>query len=103
MHSKESTPPPTAEEWQADLAYMAAEMERKHKNLYANISRAQFAEATQHLHARIPGLARHAIIVELARLAALIGDGHTNLYLDSPAAVLGFHRYPLKLGWLDGV
>jgi len=94
---------PTAAEWQADLAYLAAEMERKHKNLYANITRAAFAEAVRCLHSRIPALARHQIIVELARLAALIGDGHTNLYLDSPAPVLGFHRYPLKLGLLDEV
>lgn len=94
---------PTAEEWRADLHHLVAEMERKHRNLYANITRAAFAAEVERLHARIPALARHEVIVQLARLAARIGDGHTNLYLDSPAPVLGFHRYPLKLGYLDDV
>jgi hypothetical protein len=98
MITAETIRTPTAEAWRTDLSYLADELERKHKNLYANISRARFAAAVQALHARIPALARHEVIVELARLAALIGDGHTNLYLDANPRVLGFHRYPLRLG-----
>jgi hypothetical protein len=94
MITAETIRTPTAEAWRTDLSYLADELERKHKNLYANIAPAQFAAAVQHLHARIPALARHEVIVELARLVAMIGDGHTNLYLDANPAVLGFQRYP---------
>lgn len=103
MDNDPVAPAPTAEEWQADLTYLAAEMEGKHKNLYANIPRDEWAGAVQRLHTQIPALARHEVIVGLARLAALVGDGHTNLYLDSKAPGLGFHRWPVRLGLLEGV
>jgi hypothetical protein len=44
--------------------------------------------------ARIPALAGYEIVVELARLVALVGDGHTRLPLTE---VPGFRRYPLRL------
>src|SRR5918993_3237615 len=53
----------TAEQWRADLAWMAAEMERRHKNLYHTVSREKFAAAVKALHERIPSLKRNEIIV----------------------------------------
>jgi hypothetical protein len=40
---------------------------------------AQFETAIKCLQERIPSLARHQIIVELARIVAMVGDGHTNI------------------------
>ena len=89
--------------WREDLAYMAREMARRHRNLYHTISRAQFDSAVAELDRRIPSLARHQVIVEMARIAALIGDGHTNIAPTRDTAI-GFRTLPVKLysfrdGW----
>src|SRR4030095_3567394 len=68
-----------AEKWRADLHFMAGPMAKDHKNLFHSITREQFSSAIDDLDRRIPGLARHQIIVEMARIVALVGDGHTNI------------------------
>src|SRR5262245_66626648 len=82
--------------WQEDLRFMAVELPKRHANLYHTVTRGQFEQAVAALEERIPMLARHQIIVELARIVALIGDGHTSIDLldDLP---LDFRRYPLRL------
>src|SRR5215210_2357872 len=60
-----------AEKWREDLSHMAREMEARHKDLFHTIRREQFEGAVRKLHERIPALARHQIIVEMARLAAM--------------------------------
>jgi tetratricopeptide (TPR) repeat protein len=94
-----SSPPLTRAEaarWREDLRFMAAEMPRRHRNLFHSMSRTDFARAVRRLDARIPTLRRHEVILELARLAALVGDGHTNV---APArdSTIGFHALPLIL------
>jgi tetratricopeptide (TPR) repeat protein len=88
--------PLTAEQWREDLRFMAAEMERRHRNLYHSVSRQTFAAAVADLHARIPSLQRHEIIVGMMRIAAMVGDGHTNV---SPLkdSSFGFRSLPLRL------
>lgn len=84
--------------WLADLRYLAAELPRCHQNLYHTMSRERFETAVAALEARIPTLSRHAVVVELARLVALIGDGHT--YLDLGIFKnndVAFRRYPIRL------
>jgi hypothetical protein len=68
-----------AERWQEDLRYLAEEMPKRHKNLYHTMTRSEFETAIKRLQERIPSLARHEIIVELARIVAMVGDGHTNI------------------------
>jgi hypothetical protein len=82
--------------WQDDLRFMAAELPKRHANLFHTITRTQFKQAVAALEESIPALARHQIIVELARIVALIGDGHTSIdMLDDPT--IDFRRYPLRL------
>jgi tetratricopeptide (TPR) repeat protein len=85
-----------AERWREDLRYMAREMEARHKNLFHTTTREQFYAAVKRLDERIPALARHQIIVELMRIVASVGDGHTNL---SPTRdpKIGFRTLPVKL------
>jgi tetratricopeptide (TPR) repeat protein len=85
-----------AERWREDLRHMAREMETRHRNLFHTTTREQFEGLVRRLHERIPGLARHQIIVELARIAAGVGDGHTNVAPTRDPKV-GFHTLPLKL------
>jgi hypothetical protein len=65
--------------WREDLEVMAREMARRHRNLFHQVPPARFDSAVAALHQRIPALQRHQIIVEMARIVALVGDGHTNI------------------------
>jgi hypothetical protein len=85
-----------AEKWREDLRFMAQELPTRHKNLFHTMTRQQFDDAVRKLDERIPSLARHQIIVELARIVAMAGDGHTsiNFLFDSK---IGFRYYPVAL------
>jgi tetratricopeptide (TPR) repeat protein len=82
--------------WREDLRFMAREMEKRHRNLYHTVSRATFDSAVASLDRRIPALARHEVIVELARIAALVQDGHTNV-APTRDPQIGFTTLPVKL------
>lgn len=88
-------PQPKAAAWQADLRQLATELPKRHANLFARMSREAFERAGASLAKRLPELQGHEVAVELARLVAMVGDGHTELSLTQPA--LGFRRYPLGL------
>jgi tetratricopeptide (TPR) repeat protein len=85
-----------AERWREDLRYVAREMEARHRNLFHTTTREQFEGAVKRLDERIPTLARHQIVVELARIAALVGDGHTNV-APTRDPKIGFRTLPFKL------
>ena len=84
------------EKWRADLRFMAEEMTRRHKNLFHTVSREEFAKAVKSLDERLPSLARHQIIVEMAKIVTMIGDGHTNI-APTRDPKIGFRVYPIKL------
>ena len=75
---------------------MAAEMPKYHKNLFHTMTREQFEGAVTKLDARIPSLRRYQIIVELARIAAMVSDGHTNV-APTRDPKIGFRALPIKL------
>lgn len=84
------------QKWREDLLFMASEMPKRHRNLFHTMSREQFEGAVRRLDERIPSLARHQIIVEMARIVAMVGDGHTNV-APTRDPKIGFRTYPLKL------
>ncbi|HJP59205.1 MAG TPA: hypothetical protein VJ865_04385 [Gemmatimonadaceae bacterium] len=90
----------TAEQWREDLRFMAAEMQRRHKNLYHAITPEKFAAAVADLDARIPTLQRNEIIVGMMRIAAMVGDGHTRVDPRKDAK-FGFPSLPLRLYLFD--
>jgi tetratricopeptide (TPR) repeat protein len=99
QHASRRPPPLTPAEvarWRADLRFLAAEMPKRHRNLFHTLTREEFDRAVRRLDARIPALRRHEIILELGRLAARVGDGHTNV---APArdSAIGFHALPVRL------
>ncbi len=83
-------------QWREDLAYLKQELPRRHKNLYHTMRPEQFDSALAALDRKLPALARHQVIVELARIVALVGDGHTNV-APTRDPRFGFHTYPVKL------
>ena len=85
----------TIEKWRADLRHLAEELPRRHRNLFHMMTREQFERAVKRLDDRIPQLAPYEIMVEMARIVASVGDGHTRLnILDSK---FGFRLYPIRL------
>jgi tetratricopeptide (TPR) repeat protein len=88
--------------WREDLRYFAEQAPQVHKNLFHSMTREQFDAALKNLDERIPSLSRNQIIVEITRIVAMIGDGHTYVELQHPPT--NFRHYPLKLYWFpDGV
>lgn len=85
------------ERWRQDLRFLAAEMPRRHQNLFHAMTREQFEAAVKLLDEKIPTLATHQIIVELQRLVAMVGDGHTAIQGIPFDAKINFHSYPLTL------
>lgn len=74
---------------------MVKEMQRTHKNLYHSISAESFAAMVQTLDAKIPSLTRAEVIVEMAKIVAAVGDGHTNIYPTRDSKI-GFHTLPVE-------
>ena len=87
--------PSEARAWQEDLRFMAKGMESTHKNLYHSVSAGSFAARVQALNARIPTLTRAQVIVEMAKIVAAVGDGHTNIYPNRDPKI-GFHTLPVE-------
>ena len=100
--------------WRADLAFMADSVPPRHPSFYHAVSRERYRAALDSLSSRLPALAQHEAVVELARIVALVGDGHTRLTLPwdegagfftghaatAPSKIdgLAFRQYPIRLG-----
>ena len=92
-----------SDQWREDLRTMAEEMPRHHRNLFHTMTREEFESAVRRLDERIPSLARHQIIVAMARIVAMVGDGHTNI-APTRDSKIGFRAYPVKLSlFKDGL
>jgi tetratricopeptide (TPR) repeat protein len=90
--------------WRVDLQALASELPRRHRNLFHTVSRDAFDAAVRRLDERLPSLSRHEVIVELARIVAMVEDGHTSLAGFPFAGIYGFHHYPIGMyAFKDGV
>jgi tetratricopeptide (TPR) repeat protein len=93
-----------AEKWREDLRFMAEELPKRHQNLFHAMTREQYETAVKSLNERIPSLTRNQIIVELTRIVAMIGDGHTSIAGLMSDPKIGFRSYPLSLHFFkDGL
>ncbi|MEN8375413.1 MAG: hypothetical protein ABFS34_08195 [Gemmatimonadota bacterium] len=88
-------------EWRVDLRALADGLIETHLNAFHSIDRAEFDAAVERLDARVPDLSTDQMVVEFARLVAMIGDGHTRLWL-TPNDENGFRQVPILLYWLEG-
>lgn len=71
--------PTTAMQKSEDLALFCQTLESGHKNMYANISREDFAREKQKIEDQLEGMTDSDFYYSLRYLAALIGDSHTSL------------------------
>lgn len=90
------------ERWRTDLRCLVKTLSRVHKNAFFQTTEDDFRQAAARLNTAIPTLREHEIVVELARLVAMLGDAHTALSVFHPAA--DFHFYPISFTWFkDGL
>jgi len=101
----------TAQQWQQDLHYLADQIVKVHPEAFHNLSEQDFSAAVADLATRIPALSDQQVEVELIRLVASLGEGHSRLsppgLRDAMSDVadvtpfkdprLAFHRLPLQL------
>lgn len=90
----------TAEQWREDLRFVANELRSRHPNPYHQVTKGELDSAIAALAARIPSLKRNQIIVEMMRIAAMVGDGHTRIEPRKDPA-FAFPSLPVKLYWFD--
>ena len=82
------------EKWREDLRFIAAELPKRHKNAFHTVSRAQFEKAVADLEKQITALNDTQIIFGLAKIFAMVGDGHTILHWN-----WAFDSVPMRLFW----
>ncbi len=88
----------TPDQWMQDLDFLATELPKKHKNLYHNLSEAEFQIQIQELKTKLPLMDQNEILVGLMRILASVGDSHTTLGYRPQQAL------PLMLYWFkDGI
>jgi hypothetical protein len=84
------------QQWAWDFDFLARRMEQMHWNLYAKVPREKFLCEIDKLKADAPGLSGERVRVRLARILAMVGDGHTGLaaFADGQATL---DRIPMHL------
>ncbi len=95
------------EGWRTDLTFMVQRMELIHYNLFHTMSREEWNTAIENLYQKIPELADHEVIVELMKIIAMVGDGHTQLMPPLPGWAqdrFQFEMIPVMFyEWSDGL
>lgn len=71
----------SVDEWRADLRFLVDKVKTAHRSPFTKVTQEAFEKAAAGLEARIPDLSDHDIVVEIAALVALLGDGHSRLAL----------------------
>jgi len=111
--ARAAMPPEWVEQWSEDLVFAAEQLDERHPDAFHSLSREELRQEIDQLVERLPELEHHEVVVDLARIVALIGDGHTRLTLPLAPGVdfmqghsetpppalpeLQFHQYPIRL------
>ena len=83
-----------------DVHFYAAELPKRHKNLFFQLSKNDFEREVKRLEARVPKMSDHEIYFALMRITAGVGDGHTGVGLHQmPATRFPFRFSRYREGW----
>jgi len=77
--------------WQSDLTQMAVDLPNCHKNLFFQQTKKDFFSRVDILKKHISLLGTHAIVMEIAKIVATIGDAHTAVVLPR------YNRLPIEV------
>jgi uncharacterized protein (TIGR03437 family) len=85
--------------WLQDLNTLSTQLPQLHANLFFKTPRSVFDQAVSNLRNTIPQLTDTQVMAGLARIVALPGEGHTNLFLTQVPNT--FRQLPLILQWFE--
>ncbi|MFK8165604.1 MAG: hypothetical protein AB8H12_24360, partial [Lewinella sp.] len=92
----------TADSWREDLRFLQNTIHEDYPFLFKKTTKKAFDLKVEKLHAAIPNLESHEIVVGMARLVASFEYGHTSLRLGG--ATGKFNRLPVNFYYFnDGV
>ncbi len=84
------------DKWREDLQFLATELPKRHKNLFAKMTREDFDKAVKDLDKQIPTLTGNQIALEFARIVTMVRDGHTSM-IPMIEPTLSFRAFPIKI------
>jgi len=91
------------DKWRYDLDFFARRMERMHWDLYAKISKDEFAREVTAIKDAVPGLTESQVRARLRKVLERVGDGHTLMRARMEGDTVSV-RYPLDLyRFTDGI
>jgi len=101
LYLKSFPPNPTKAEWVDDLNFLADQMETKHRDLFALVSKEKWVNTVEAIENQIPNLSSYEIVMELFRLSALPNDNHSFPFIMLPGFDL--HSFPFQVyGFPEG-
>lgn len=86
--------------WRNDIEFLVAEARRVHAGPSRPAHSSAFADAASRIVARVGALQDHQIAVEIQRLMAMLGDGHSLLY-PMPSERMPFAMLPIEVYLFD--
>jgi hypothetical protein len=90
----------TAQQWNADIDYLAAELPKRHPNPFTHVSREAFNAQLAALKAQTADLSASEIAIRLQQVIASLRDAHTELSTDIEPNTI----FPLRLyRFADGI
>lgn len=84
--------------WIEDIDYYKTNLEKKHIDLYNNISKVEFEQELQKLKSNLNKKTDTDVIIDLMRLTRKIGDGHTAFSLRGVET----HLFPIEIYKVNG-
>lgn len=84
--------------WTQDINFYKENLEKKHIDLYNNISKSEFEKELENIKTNLKKKSEKEVIIDLMRLTRRIDDGHTSLSLRS----LETHLFPIEIYKTDG-
>src|SRR5919202_3427954 len=88
------------ERWREDVRFYAAEIPKRHKNLFFQLSKNDFEREVKRLEERVPKMSDDEIYFALMRITAAVGDGHTGVgFYQLPTSRFPFRFVHYREGW----
>jgi hypothetical protein len=81
--------------WRFDLDYLTGRLDQMHSSVGGSDPRQKLRNAIRSLHERVPTLKDRQVIVEIQRVMASAGDGHTRLWWPQEGA-FAVSSYPIE-------
>jgi len=88
------------ERWREDVRFYAAELPKRHKNLFFQLSKNDFEREVKRLEEHVPKMSDEEIYFALMRITAAVGDGHTGVgFYQLPTSRFPFRFSHFRDGW----